>query len=274
MPKVSVITINFNNAAGLEKTIISVLEQSFTDLEYIVIDGGSTDGSAEIIKKYADRITFWISERDKGIYNAQNKGIKKATGEYCLFLNSGDYLADSSVIGKVFAAGYTDDIIYGDMFIDNGSGKPVLGTQPDTLTFEYLIHTTLWHPVSFIKRSLFDKFGLYNEELKIISDYEFFLKVIICENCTTRHVPVAVSVFNTMGIGSSKEHEVLHKNERRLVQEKYFDKQTIATAERYNSLQRSKAVELSSWLDKRPVIKGIVNGCFSLINGLRKITRS
>ncbi|MDR2910496.1 MAG: glycosyltransferase [Bacteroidales bacterium] len=94
--KLSIITINLNNVAGLQKTIESVVKQTFTDYEYIVIDGGSTDGSADIIKQHANKITYWVSEPDKGIYNAMNKGIRVAKGEYCLFLNSGDWLINSN----------------------------------------------------------------------------------------------------------------------------------------------------------------------------------
>ena len=115
MPKLSVITINFNNAIGLEKTIKSVIEQKFTDFEFVIIDGDSSDGSKEIIKKYSNKISYWVSEKDKGIYNAQNKGIERAIGEYCLFLNSGDYLVDTTVFQTVFSEKRTQDIIYGDM---------------------------------------------------------------------------------------------------------------------------------------------------------------
>ena len=99
--KLSVITINLNDAEGLQKTLRSVWErQSFTDFEHIVIDGASTDGSVEVIKKYADKLAYWVSEPDKGIYSAMNKGIVRARGEYLLFINSGDWLADD-VLAKV-----------------------------------------------------------------------------------------------------------------------------------------------------------------------------
>ncbi len=102
MKKVSVITINYNNAQGLQKTIDSVISQTFKDYEFIIIDGGSTDESVDIIRKNSGKISYWVSEKDGGIYNAQNKGAKKASGEYCLFLNSGDFLMDSQTLEKVF----------------------------------------------------------------------------------------------------------------------------------------------------------------------------
>ena len=110
--KLSIVTINLNNVAGLHETIISVLNQSSADLEYIIIDGGSTDGSAELIKEYSDRIYYWVSEPDSGIYNAMNKGIRKASGEYLLFLNSGDALASDNIVEEVFRADHNEEILY------------------------------------------------------------------------------------------------------------------------------------------------------------------
>jgi acetyltransferase-like isoleucine patch superfamily enzyme len=126
--KLSIITINRNNAAGLRKTIESVVSQTYTDFEYIIIDGASTDDSVNIIKEYAEATLpcgeglgerlYWVSEPDKGIYNAMNKGILKANGEYCLFLNSGDWLYDNDVLNDVFSISPTEDIVYGnDVFI-------------------------------------------------------------------------------------------------------------------------------------------------------------
>src|SRR5215213_3812369 len=100
MPQFSIISINLNNAEGLQKTFDSVFNQTFTDFEYIIIDGGSSDGSEEIIKENADKFSYWVSEKDDGIYDAMNKGIAKATGDYLLFLNSGDHLLDSSILQK------------------------------------------------------------------------------------------------------------------------------------------------------------------------------
>ena len=99
-PKLSIITVNLNNAAGLQKTIESVINQTFTDYEFIIIDGGSTDSSLEIIKQYANKITYWVSEPDNGIYNGMNKGIGQADGEYCFFLNSGDWMIENNTLYK------------------------------------------------------------------------------------------------------------------------------------------------------------------------------
>ncbi|MCC6690867.1 MAG: glycosyltransferase, partial [Bacteroidia bacterium] len=136
MPKLSVISINLNNRLGLEKTIKSVIDQSFQDFEYIVIDGASTDGSIDVIKANADKFSYWVSEKDKGIYHAQNKGIAHANGEYLLFLNSGDYLYSSNVLQTFFSKNYSEDILYGDLMLDNGGGKPTYLSSPNPITYE------------------------------------------------------------------------------------------------------------------------------------------
>jgi glycosyltransferase involved in cell wall biosynthesis len=273
MIKLSIITINYNNRDGLEKTIRSVIDQRFTDFEFIVIDGGSTDGSVDNIRKYENKINYWCSEKDAGIYNAQNKGIKKAKGEYCLFLNSGDFLYNEDVLNKIFSKKFHDDIIYGDMIIDYGNGKLVYGPQPKKISFEYLIHTTLWHPVSFIKRELFDKFGNYNEELKIISDYEFFVKTILVGKVSTRHIEMAVAVFNTAGIGSSSEHDAAHQSERRYVQEKYFSKAEIDAAKSYNLTKQNRKLAISNWFKKHPIIKIPAKLFLNMINSVKSLLR-
>src|SRR5690348_5936351 len=120
MPRLSLITINLNDLQGLRKTLDSIFTQTFTDYEYIIIDGGSTDGSLEEIKKSQDKLVYWTSEKDEGIYNAMNKGIVKAKGEYTLFMNSGDYLYSEDTLNKVFENANNEDLIYGDAMVDKG----------------------------------------------------------------------------------------------------------------------------------------------------------
>ncbi len=225
--KLSVITINRNNANGLDKTIQSVINQSYEDFEYIVIDGNSTDHSINIIKKYNSNINYWVSETDKGIYNAMNKGIAKANGNYVLFLNSGDYLVNNDVLKSVFEKQQTADIIYGNMQIDWGNGKITSGKMPDKITFKQMYIDTLWHPVSFIKKTLFDKYGLYNETYKVVADYDFFFKVIIINNVTTYHINVDIAMYNLNGLSSLPENKALEQAERRKVIESYLPQSII-----------------------------------------------
>jgi len=227
MPKLSIITINLNNKKGLDKTIRSVIAQTYTDFEYIVIDGGSKDGSVGLIKQHGGKITRWISEEDTGIYNAMNKGIRYATGIYCLFLNSGDYLCSENTLTEIFKMDPAEDIVYGNMFIQIPGGEKMHGEMPDNITLEHMIKDTLWHPVSLIKRALFDKYGFYREDLKIVSDYDFFFKNIIVNKVSIRHIPVSVAVFDLQGISSTSENNALVKAERRKVQMQYVDEKVI-----------------------------------------------
>lgn len=206
MPKLSIITVNLNNAKGLKKTIDSIVNQTFNDYEYIIIDGGSTDSSFEIIRQYSGNIAYWVSEPDKGIYNAMNKGILKARGEYCLFLNSGDFLLKSDVLKRVFSIDYDEDIIYGNLYV-NG----VRRTFPETLSLLFFFQTSLGHPSTFIKTHLFREYGLYNEGKEIVSDWEFFLNMIINQKCTYKYLnDYDISYFEENGI-SSLNHAVLKK---------------------------------------------------------------
>jgi Glycosyltransferases involved in cell wall biogenesis len=195
--KLSIITINLNNAEGLRKTIESVISQTFTDLEYIVIDGASTDGSLDIIKQYAGRINYWISEADTGIYNAMNKGIKVAKGEYVLFLNSGDWFVDQDVLCDFSSINCNSDIITGNLIILDDSGTTQLHIAPDQeqLSFNTFTRGSLPHQASFIKRTLFDKYGLYDETYKIVSDKDFFIKALIVNNCSYEHIDRVISCF-------------------------------------------------------------------------------
>ena len=198
--KLSIITINLNNKEGLLKTVESVVCQTFSDYEYIIIDGGSTDGSVDIIKRYEDKIDYWISEPDSGIYNAMNKAIRQAKGEYCLFMNSGDWLLDSSGLEYVFKTMFVDrDIVYYDVMTDQGEYR-----YTDKLTlFSFFVSAPIGHQSSFIKTSLFSSIGLYNENWKIVSDWEFFLKAIVEYKCTYKHYPYLLTQFNWEGISST-----------------------------------------------------------------------
>ncbi len=216
-PKLSIITVNLNNAEGLRKTIESVVSQTFTNYEYIIIDGGSTDGSVEIIKLYADTITYWVSEPDKGIYNAMNKGILQAKGEYCQFLNSGDWLINTKILETVFSNFPDKDIVYGNLQFP----KEEIIT-PDKLNFSFFFESSIAHPATFIRKVLFEKYGFYNEKNQIVSDWEFFILVIFIEKCTFEHINLAISFFDLNGISSNTKMQHIQTSERINVLKKYF----------------------------------------------------
>jgi len=201
----SIITINRNNSFGLEKTIKSVICQMFTDFEYIIIDGASDDESVETINKYSNNVNYWLSEPDTGIYNAMNKGINKAKGVYCLFLNSGDTLISPETLFNVFMEikGLTADIFYSDRVNSNGKIKQ----YPNILTIDYLVSSPINHQNSLIKRSLFLENGFYNENLKISSDWEFFLNGLWKYKYIFHHINTHISVFDIHGIGTKPSKE-------------------------------------------------------------------
>lgn len=224
--KLSIITINYNNAAGLKKTIESVIHQRYSDFEFIVIDGGSTDGSAGLLTEYKNNITYSVSEKDKGIYDAMNKGIEKANGEYLQFLNSGDYLFETTTLENVVSSLNGTDIVYGNLKIEKDN---VLenGFMPNTLTVEHMVKDTLWHPVSFIKKELFKKFGTYNTNYKIVADYDFFFKTVIFHKCSTQHINQFIAVFDLNGLSSDIKNAPLIKAEKENVQSQYLSPEQL-----------------------------------------------
>lgn len=175
----SIITINYNNKAGLQKTIDSVITQTFKDFEWIIIDGGSTDGSKELIEQYSQYITYWVSEPDNGIYHAMNKGILVARGKFLYFLNSGDALYSKSTLTSIFKQNLYGDIIYGNaIFINKDKSKELVIPNKQLSLSYFMSRHVINHQSTFINKKLFDN-NLYNENLKLVSDWEFEIKQAI-----------------------------------------------------------------------------------------------
>ena len=263
--KLSIVTINYNNAEGLRKTMESVLAQTYTEIEYIIVDGASTDGSVDVIRELATRPTIkWVSEKDTGIYNAMNKGIRMATGEYIQILNSGDILAADDVTERMMAAleekakqqhqqQNTNNhsvmeqhtitanennassphrliasspiqncpaIFYGNMIKEYPDGRRVVDKcqakdyKPES--FYYFYRGTLNHDCAYIRRDLFEKYGLYNEEMKICSDWEWYVRAIVLGGERTVYTNIDVTVFDMTGISESngKNRELIQKERR------------------------------------------------------------
>lgn len=200
MPKISIITINFNDANGLEKTIVSVLNQVYLDFEYIVIDGNSTDGSKAVILKYKDQLTYWVSEPDNGIYNAMNKGINVANGDYLLFMNSGDVLVDDTAILNGCTEKLVEDIVAFDCFLEKDNQIIGRRTHIENPTLFYVYKKGFKHQSTFIKRSLFQKVGLYNESYTIAGDYEFWIRSFLEPTTTSKSYTIPIAVFQLNGI--------------------------------------------------------------------------
>ena len=233
----SIITINRNNAQGLKKTMQSVVSQTNKDLEYIVVDGASTDESVEVIKHFAEqRDIRWVSERDNGIYNAMNKGIGMAQGEYVMILNSGDYLASPQVVdemGKALETNNRPDIFYGNMLKIWPDGKILRDHQlrDDYSLFDFY-HGTLNPDGTYIRRSLFEQYGPFDESLKICSDWAWMLKTVGMNGVKPLHVNIDTLYFDMTGVseGGERSRQTI-RNERQQVL-----KQTLPAAvlEDYN----------------------------------------
>jgi len=198
---ISIITINLNNLEGLIKTVQSVFEQDYSNLEYLIIDGNSKDGSIEFIKSQESNIDYWISETDAGIYDAMNKGIKKARGVYLLFLNSGDVFYCKNSLTKLILGNQGYDIIYGNLVLNKISSEEVF-RYPTLLSLRFFRYSTLPHQATLIKKDLFLKYGNYNTNYKIVSDWIYFCDVIIKYKATYKHIDELISIFDTSGISS------------------------------------------------------------------------
>ncbi|RZK12549.1 MAG: glycosyltransferase [Flavobacterium sp.] len=203
MPKLSVVTVNLNNAAGLRKTMQSVFSQTFSDREYIIIDGGSIDGSKEILKQYSDKLSYWVSEKDKGIYNAMNKGIIQSRAEYILFLNSGDYFVDREVLTNAVSIMKSNpaDIYYGNIVIEHENGKLVSKKHPKVISLDFLENETINHQASLIRRSLFDDMGLYDLRYSMAADHAFYVKALL-KQTPFHHINQDMVFYQLDGISS------------------------------------------------------------------------
>ena len=224
MIKLSIITVCKNEETNIERTLTSVLEQTFTDYEYVVIDGGSTDGTMDIVNKYSDRINIIVSEPDTGIFNAQMKGLKYSSGEYIYFLNAGDYLSGKSILEKVFLSAKSSDIVYGDIIYKLKNGMLYRKKSFKIISPMKLMLESLPHPATFTKRSVFDKCGKFDESYKIIADYEFLLRALLKFRCSTQYISIPLAVFNLEGLSSKSENTLSYKHELDKAQREYVPK--------------------------------------------------
>ena len=287
--KLSIITITYNNAEGLRRTIQSVQAQTFRDFEHIIVDGGSTDGSVEIICQYADSEAIrlegykatrqekngkaddtlpnhlitsspiaWISEKDRGVYDAQNKGIRLAHGEYCYFLNAGDTFCADDVLERMFSPNSLiasspnrlPDILYGNEIIVNGNGQRVgIARGVVNPTFVDLYNSCMKHQASFIRRSLFDKYGMYDADMRICSDFDWFFRVIAFhDDVTLLYRDIDIAYFENTGL--SYHSPELCAKERQQILDRYMTKRMqrdyllLGTYPRLSRVGENKIVKL------------------------------
>lgn len=220
MKKLTIITVNYNNASGLRKTMESVFAQTCKDFEYIVIDGASTDGSVDVIREFdslnTQRSTLnaftWVSEPDTGIYNAMNKGIGLAQGEYVLFMNSGDCFANDRVLEDIVCYLDGTGIVAGNAIEDMSSSKLL---APQLMLPRYILNKNICHQAEFIKRSLFQEIGLYNTSYKVLSDFEFNLKAA-CRGISYKFVDCLIAIIEPGGL-SNRLDNVMDDESREII---------------------------------------------------------
>lgn len=244
----SIITINYNNAEGLAKTLKSVLNQTCTAFEHIIVDGASTDNAVEIIQQYEKDATArgikvtWVSEKDKGIYNAMNKGIKMASGEYIQILNSGDCLAADTVVNDMLEAlkeKEYPEILYGNMLktVDwKTYQRDNCGANSEYTpnSFLYFYQGTLDHDGALIRRTLYDDIGYYNEDIKICSDWQWCFTAVVLYNIKPIYSNIDVIIFDMNGVSENagKNKDIIYK-ERREFLLKSFPQAIIDDYDRY-----------------------------------------
>ena len=253
---------------GLKKTVASVKSQSNQSFEYIIIDGGSTDGSAEYLKENENSFAYACSEKDKGIYDAQNKGITKSTGRYLLFLNAGDTFHSNQVVEQFlkYATNSNKDIIYGNSLIISPSGAETLLTPPVKLDLNFWYRNTLNHQAVFMHKILFDKYGLYDLNFRICADFEFFLKVFVKENTAFEYLPLTVCNYFEGGFSANPANYDKMLAEKETVLNKHLSKKEYAQIRRAYVRSLPFRKQVLAGIYKTPVLDKVFKKIYPLIS--------
>lgn len=271
-PRLSIITICFNNSEGLRETLNSTLcqQHAFRDFEQIVVDGGSSDSTKDVIQEYADRLAWWCSEPDKGIYNAMNKGVEHASGDYLLFLNSGDILLEDS-LAKVFELDFDEDLVYSDIYTRGADGKLNLAKSPSNaeLTPAYLTINTLPHQATLIRRELHEALGGYDESMKISAAPKFIMDALLGRKCSSRYVEMAYSVFDRSGISSDPKLLASKLREWQYFMRPYFGDRVATSFFRAKMSEKVISKGALEFLENHPEKTADVRKCFD--DGVRDI---
>jgi glycosyltransferase involved in cell wall biosynthesis len=257
--KISVVTINYNNAHGLQKTIDSVAAQTYKEFEHIIVDGNSHDEGVRIIQDYdyAQRssgqphpVIRWTSEIDKGIYNAMNKGVRMAQGEYVLMLNSGDTLVDERVLERIISELDGTDIVQGNT-IEEHDGKRCQnkGYGRSEISMCDIIQGKFLHQASFCRRDLFERYGYFDDSYAIVADKKFFINCLGFHDASFKYVDIDVANFDVNGISSATEGPwyVKHEEEYKRMLNELFPKRLKAYMEESREFEELRK---HSWISK------------------------
>lgn len=222
--KVSIITIAYNNLEGLKTTYESIRRQTFSDYEWLVIDGGSTDGTKQFLEEHDSELAFWCSEPDKGVYNAQNKGTQHAKGEYCIYMNSGDSFYADDVLEKVFEEESDADVIYGSWQLIFEDGKKIEGNVPEVADLAYFFDDNMCHQAMLIKREAVLA-RPYDESFPIYADWEEWLALYM-QGKSFKRVDVLICNFMVGGLstGDNASDELKEKRQADIkrINERYY----------------------------------------------------
>ena len=244
MPIFTIITVCYNEAGNIKKTLESVINQTFNDYELIVVDGGSTDGTIDIVKQYEGYFAWWCSEPDNGIFNAMNKGVSHATGNYVIFINAGDWFYDENVLDNVYKSGLKADIIEGHTI---RADKMIRHRPVYKDIYEHLFTDTLSHQGTFIRRELLLAHP-YDEKYKIVSDWKFWIETLILEKNTYAFVDMDIAYFDMSGISFTQIE--LRENEREKVYQELFPPQMVGFIHSYNKAYSLALVKYAVYLDE------------------------
>lgn len=282
--KLSIITINYNNAAGLKKTLDSVAVQTYTDFEHIIVDGASSDGSVEIIREYEQSLASnlsplasnlkWISEKDTGIYNAMNKGIKMAQCKYTLMLNSGDYLVDKNVVERVLPLLDGTDIIQGNTIEDIGDKRyRNRGYGKSDIDFFDVMKGYFLHQAAFCRRDLFDRYGMFDESYRIIGDTKFFMICLGKGNASFKYIDLDVANYDTTGISAEKHGQWADrraKEYRRMRDELYSNRLNSFFEENDKKIRLYNQLHQHKWIWNIVMLIAHINNWFYQIKPIVK----
>jgi glycosyltransferase involved in cell wall biosynthesis len=221
LPQFSIVTICRNEVDSIRATCDSICTQTFRDFEWMVVDGGSTDGTLEILKEYEGDIHCLISESDSGIYNAMNKGAVNANGKYLIFMNGGDCFASSDAL---LSASQAPDakMLYGDIYLGDRCGNLI--TYPDYLGADYMLSNRISHQATFYARDVFELAGGYDESFQISADYDLYVRLLKLQKISYYHIPHPIAIFDLKGVSNRGDFRSLKKQENHRVRKKYFKK--------------------------------------------------
>lgn len=274
MIRLTIITVNLNNKAGLQKTVESVFKQTFREFEYIIVDGASVDGSIEEITKTDNpgiRQLQVISEPDSGVYEAMNKGIRAASGQYLLFLNSGDFLVDEHVLQEVFQKDHSADFLLGKCHVSENGKVIWTSDPPEYVTFGFLYTQGLAHQATFIKKDVFLQSGLYKEDFRYNGDIEFWYRTIIMKDCTTERLPIVVADYNKHGISHVERENDRYKKEKELILSNPLFRRFIPDYEAWKKERRE--LEPYYWARSKKFFDKFINSSFQMASKFNNLRR-